>query len=29
VGIQFEWDPEKAEKNIQKHQVPFGEAATV
>jgi uncharacterized DUF497 family protein len=29
VGIEFEWDPEKAEKNVNKHQVAFSEAATV
>ena len=29
MGIQFEWDSDKAEKNVKKHQVPFSEAATV
>jgi uncharacterized DUF497 family protein len=29
MGIEFEWDPNKAEKNIKKHQVSFNEAATV
>ena len=27
--MEFEWDPEKAAKNLQKHEVSFGEAATV
>jgi uncharacterized DUF497 family protein len=27
--IEFEWDPEKARKNIKKHRVAFEEAATV
>jgi uncharacterized DUF497 family protein len=27
--VQFEWDPEKAEANVRKHQVSFHEAATV
>ena len=29
VGIDFEWDPNKAARNLQKHGVSFGEAATV
>lgn len=29
MGIEFEWDPDKAKKNIEKHQVSFNEAATV
>lgn len=29
VGLQFEWDPEKARINQRKHQVTFEEAATV
>ncbi len=29
MRIVFEWDPAKAKKNIQKHQVSFNEAATV
>ncbi len=29
VKLQFEWDPNKAVKNIEKHQVSFDEAATV
>ena len=27
--MQFEWDPEKAQKNLTKHGVSFDEAATV
>jgi hypothetical protein len=27
--ISFEWDPNKASKNVEKHQVSFEEAATV
>lgn len=27
--MQFEWDPEKAAKNLHKHRVSFAEAATV
>jgi uncharacterized protein len=27
--VHFEWDPEKAESNLQKHGVSFQEAATV
>ena len=27
--LQFEWDPNKAAKNVEKHQVSFEEAATV
>lgn len=27
--MEFEWDPQKAAKNLQKHKVPFTEAATV
>jgi len=26
--LQFEWDPAKAESNLKKHSVDFGEAAT-
>jgi uncharacterized DUF497 family protein len=29
MSIEFEWDPDKAAKNIKKHQVSFNEAATV
>lgn len=29
MGIEFEWDPSKATKNAEKHQVSFTEAATV
>ena len=29
MGIEFEWDPNKAARNLQKHGVSFGEAATV
>jgi uncharacterized protein len=29
VSEDFEWDPDKAEANLQKHAVSFGEAATV
>jgi uncharacterized DUF497 family protein len=29
VGIRFEWDPNKAARNFQKHEVSFEEAATV
>ena len=29
MGIKFEWDPNKAIRNVQKHGVPFREAATV
>jgi uncharacterized DUF497 family protein len=29
VGIKFEWDPNKATRNLQKHKVSFEEAATV
>lgn len=29
MGLQFEWDPEKAIRNQRKHQVTFEEAATV
>ena len=29
MKLQFEWDPNKAAKNIEKHQVSFDEAATV
>ena len=29
VKLQFEWDPNKAAKNIEKHQVSFDEAAMV
>lgn len=27
--MQFEWDPEKAERNVRKHRVSFDEAVTV
>ena len=27
--MDFEWDPQKAAKNLRKHGVPFSEAATV
>ena len=27
--MEFEWDPEKAAKNLRKHKVSFAEAATV
>jgi uncharacterized DUF497 family protein len=29
VGYTFEWDPEKADANLQKHAVSFDEASTV
>ena len=29
MGLRFEWDPEKAESNFNKHRVSFLEAATV
>lgn len=29
MDTEFEWDPEKAESNFQKHNVSFAEAATV
>ena len=29
MGIEFEWDPNKAARNLQKHGVSFEEAATV
>jgi hypothetical protein len=29
VGIDFEWDPDKATQNLRKHSVTFEEAATV
>jgi len=29
MSIQFEWDPNKAAQNLQKHKVSFEEAATV
>jgi uncharacterized DUF497 family protein len=29
VNTEFEWDPVKAESNLQKHGVSFAEAATV
>ncbi len=29
MSIQFEWDPNKAIENLQKHRVAFEEAATV
>jgi len=27
--LHFEWNPEKARRNVEKHGVSFGEAATV
>ncbi len=27
--MEFEWDPQKATRNLRKHKVPFTEAATV
>jgi uncharacterized DUF497 family protein len=27
--MEFEWDPQKAAKNLRKHKVTFNEAATV
>ncbi len=27
--MEFEWDPKKAAKNLRKHKVSFGEAATI
>jgi len=29
MTLQFEWDPNKATRNVEKHQVSFEEAATV
>ncbi len=29
MSLDFEWDDEKAESNLRKHQVSFAEAATV
>lgn len=29
MGIKFEWDPSKAVRNLRKHGISFGEAATV
>ena len=29
AGLGFEWDADKASKNVKKHQVSFAEAATV
>ena len=29
MPLRFEWDPEKAQRNLDKHQVSFPEAATV
>ncbi len=29
VGLRFEWDPGKADRNAKKHGVSFGEAATI
>ncbi len=29
MGLDFEWDPDKAERNRRKHRVTFEEAATV
>ena len=28
-GVEFEWDPNKADRNLKLHQVSFNEAATV
>lgn len=28
MALKFEWDPQKAERNLAKHGVPFEEAAT-
>lgn len=28
IGPEFEWDPDKADANLRKHGVSFGEAAT-
>jgi len=28
VGYNFEWDPDKGKKNLEKHGVSFGEAST-
>jgi len=29
MGLVFEWDGRKAERNVRKHNVPFEEAATI
>jgi uncharacterized DUF497 family protein len=29
MDTEFEWDPDKAESNLQKHSISFAEAATV
>lgn len=29
MGLTFEWDPDKAERNLEKHGVSFPEASTV
>ena len=29
LGLSFDWDPEKAARNLAKHRVTFGEAASV
>ena len=29
MALRFEWDPQKAKRNLAKHGVPFEEAATV
>jgi uncharacterized DUF497 family protein len=29
MSIRFQWDPDKAARNVSKHDVPFVEAATV
>lgn len=29
MGLEFEWEPDKAAKNLRKHKVSFQEAATV
>lgn len=29
MALFFEWDPAKARKNLEKHQIPFEEATTV
>lgn len=29
MGLQFDWDKEKAQRNLRKHQVSFEEASTI
>lgn len=29
MGIEFEWDPDKAKENLKKHKVSFNDAGTV